>query len=369
MSSICFKEHIKKDGSILAEVQLTRLKHLNVLDLDMILSLKNHLEIWHKRSEVSLIFIHSEGEKAFCAGGDVKQLYEGIQKCKEQNEDPGLFVQNFFENEYATNYLMHTYTKPIVLWGHGIVMGGGLGLFAAASHPIVTESSLFAMPEITIGLFPDVGGSYFLNQMDKGFGLYLALTACRFNATEALFLNLSQLSFKDQDKQKVFDFLLSCSFQGKDNFNKEIKKFQMKEQNIFDQENWLQKYENEIHQLVESKNIHTIYENFQKSLVQDSKWLKNKNNFLNGSPTSAGIICEQLRRGATLSLKEVFQMELVIAMQCARYEDFSEGIRALLIEKTGAPRWKIDVIDKLKDSWIQDHFKGLSGWINPLQNL
>ena len=125
-NKIYFQEHKKKDGSFLAEVRLTNSKNLNVLDLEMILSLKSHLEKWKKDPRISLVFISGEGGKAFCAGGDVKQLYKGIINCEEQSKDPGLFVQPFFENEYKTNYLMHTYPKPIVLWGNGIVMGGGI---------------------------------------------------------------------------------------------------------------------------------------------------------------------------------------------------------------------------------------------------
>ncbi len=368
-NKIFFKEHKRSDGSFLAEVKLNSPKTFNALDVGMIKALKNHLEKWKKDSNISLIFVHGEGEKSFCGGGDVKKLYHGILNCRKKNEDPGLFVQPFFENEYATNYLMHTYPKPIVLWGHGIVMGGGLGLFAASSHPIVTESSLLSMPEIFIGLFPDVGGSYFLNKLEKNLGLYLALTAYRFNGVESLFLKFSQLAFRNSDKQEVFNFLLSLSFQGNEHFNQKIKEFQKNKQISFDQENWLKKYVEEINQLVESKDIQIIYENFKNTKIEDKKWIKNKENFLKGSPSSVGVICEQLRRGENMSLKEVFKMEIVMAMQHARHPDFQEGVRALLIEKTGSPIWNPDNVKKLKDSWIQEHFKQLPGWTNPLDNL
>ncbi len=368
-NKILFKEHKKSDGSFVAEVKLANPKAFNALTSDMILDLKNHLEKWKENPNISLVFIHGEGERAFCAGGDVKQLFYGIVNCRKQNKDPGLFVQSFFENEYRMNYLMHTYPKPIVLWGNGIVMGGGLGLFVAASHSIVTESSLFSMPEISIGLFPDVGGSYFLSQLEKNLGFYLALTACRFNGAEALFLNFSQLAFKDLHKQEVFDFLLSLSFAGKEEFDKKIKDFQEEKSFSLDQENWLKKYRDEIYQLVESKNIQVIYEKFKTTKLEDKKWLKNKETFLKGSPSSGGVICEQLKRGENLSLKEVFKMELIMAMQHARHFDFQEGVRALLIDKTGAPIWNPDHVKKLKNSWIQEHFKSLSGWTNPLDNL
>ena len=368
-NKIFFQEHERQDGSFLAEVKLTNPRSFNALDLDMISALKNHLESWEKNSKISFIFIHGEGEKSFCAGGDVKQLYHGIVNCREKNEDPGLLVQPFFETEYRTNYLMHTYSKPIVLWGHGLVMGGGLGLFAASSHSIVTESSSFCMPEISIGLFPDVGGSYFLNKLEKNLGLYLALTSCRFNGTESLFLKFSQLAFKDSDKEEVFNFLLSFSFKEPEDFDKKIKEFQKKKEISFDQENWFKKYEDQINQTIESKEIQVIYENFKNSKIEDKKWIKNRDNFLKGSPSSAGVICEQLSRGEGMNLKEVFKMEMIMAMQHARHWDFQEGVRALLVEKTGSPAWNPSNIKELKNSWIQEHFTTTPGWANPLDNL
>lgn len=368
-NNILFKEHKRSDGSLLGEIKLNSPKNFNALDLDIVSSLKKQLEQWQNQEDISLVYMHAEGEKAFCAGGNVKKLYHSIADCKKNKTDPGLAAATFFETEYRTNFLMHRYTKPIVLWGQGIVMGGGLGLFAGASHPVVTETSSFAMPEINIGLFPDVGGSYFLNGLPKNIGLYLALTSYRFNATEAQFLNMSNLCFENSSRQKLFDFLLSTSFQNKEEFNTQILNFQKEKGMDLKQENWIKEHQNHINILLESKDIQTIYKNFMDSKIEDAKWIKNKETFLKGSPSSAGIICEQLERGKNMSLKEVLQMELVIAMQCSRHSDFFQGVKAVLIDKTGNPKWNPDHIEKIKDSWIEEHFQPLSGWENPLKNL
>ncbi|MGI9549367.1 MAG: enoyl-CoA hydratase/isomerase family protein [Bdellovibrionales bacterium] len=368
-NKIFFKKHKRTDSSFLAEIKLNHPKGLNVLDKEMIVSLKNQLKKWSEDPAVSLIFIHGEGERAFCAGGDVKQIYFNIHDSKKNNKDPGLEIQDFFQKEYEMNYRMHNYSKPIVLWGHGFVMGGGLGLFMASSHPIVTESSKLSMPEISIGLFPDVGASYFLNQIQKNLGFYLALTGYRFNGTEALFLKVANLIFKDSDKSAVFQFLLNISFSNPRDFTQQIQDFQKSKSIRINQDNWIKNYENEIFKVVESKEIQTIYKNFKDTKIEDKKWLKNKDMFFKGSPTSAGVICEQLLKGEKLSLKEVFKMELVMAIQFARHFDFQEGVRALLVEKTGSPAWKVDSIPQLKKPWIEDHFKSLSGWTNPLDQL
>lgn len=368
-SKIILQTHKRSDGTLMGEVQLNNPKAFNALDLEMVLALKDQLQTWENQEEVSLVYIHGAGGKAFCAGGNVKSLYKAILDCRSNNQDPAVVAQPFFEAEYRMNFLMHNYKKPIVLWGHGIVMGGGLGLFAGASHPIVTEASLLAMPEINIGLFPDVGGSYFLNRLVKNLGMYLALTSHRFNATEAQFLNLSSLLFESSYQKDLWNFLLSVSFKDIDNFDKQIHDFQKGKGLKQTQDNWIKKYQQDIQGLVESKDIQTIYKNFKNSTIQDSKWQKNKETFLKGSPSSAGVICEQLKRGESMSLKEVFQMELAMVLQFTRHFDFVEGVRAVLIDKTNDPKWNPKHFDELKGSWVEEHFQSLSDWNNPLKNL
>ena len=371
--NILFKKHIKPDGSFLGEIQLSRPKKLNALSLDMILSLGERLREWRDDPSVSLIFLHGAGGRGFCAGGDVLSMRAKIQEAKARGEDPGLAVRPFFETEYKTNYMMSRYPKPIVVWGHGIVMGGGLGLFAAASHAVAAESSLFAMPEISIGLFPDVGGSFFLSRLPHGLGWYLGLAACRFNAAEARFLGFCRWVLRDQDKEDLFQFLLSVPVSGssrdslpwESRFGRHLKSFQKKRLPAAGGENWLKARQEEISRLVDSKDILAIYESFKRSRIKDKKWRKNRESFLKGSPSSAGVICEQLRRGESMSLKEAFEMELILACQCARRHDFPEGARALLAEKTGSPVWQPPSVRELTDSWIQGHFEPPPLWQPP----
>ena len=368
MKKVIFKEHPKPDGSFLGEIKLHRPKVLNALDLEMILAIKNQLNKWKENPRLSLVFLHGEGEKAFCAGGDVKGIYSSIVSSRQKKEDPGKAAQPFFENEYRLDYLIHTYPRSVVAWGHGFVMGGGLGLFLGASHKILTESASLSMPEISLGLFPDVGASYLLSRLPWDIGWYLALTGYRLNGREAGFLNLVDFSFKNADKGKIFQTLISASFADKEGLNRVLKNIPP-EDTSSPQENRIEKYKSKIVSLFESKKLKDIYKKLYNSVEEDKIWKKNRQTFFRGSPTSAGIICEQFKRAKRCGLKEVFQGDLVLALNCVRGFDFPEGVKTLLVEKTGLPNWKPSSIEDVEESQIQKYFESPSGWTNPLQNL
>lgn len=356
-------EHKKPDDTILLEIKLNNPKKLNVLNLDIILSLNEQLTRWEKREELSTVFIHSSGDKAFCAGGDVSQMYSKILSSKKENKDTSLAVKPFFKTEYETNYKLYNFPKPVVLWGDGIVMGGGMGLFMSSSHSILTENSLLSMPEISIGFFPDVGASYFLNQVPKGIGLYLALTACRLNAVEAAYLHLSPWAYPHREKQNVFDFLLNTSFKDKDNFEEQFKKYYKEPEFLKEQDNWIKHFEKDIIKTLEYKDIKSFYKNFSSIEKEDKKWEQNRKNFLRGSPSSLALIFEQLKRSKNeKNLKSLFEMELSIALHVARSFDFSEGVRAMLIDKDKKPQWQPSRVEDLDLSKIQNHFKPFESW-------
>ena len=259
---ILFKEHKKSDSTVLLEIQLNNPTKLNALNLEMIQKLNQEIKKWRNREELFAVFIHSAGDRAFCAGGDVAQLYSKIKASQQQGADPALSARSFFHTEYETDYILSQFSQPVVLWGNGIVMGGGMGLFMSSSHPIATESSLFAMPEASIGFFPDVGASYFLTRIPSRLGLYLALTACRFNSRTAQFLNLAQWFFEDKDKQKVFGFLKNNSFKNKADFDIQFKDFYKKPDFLSAQEGWFEKFKPEILKALEFKNLNSFYDYF-----------------------------------------------------------------------------------------------------------
>ena len=343
--SVAFKEHAH-----VGEIRLLAPRTLNVLTLEMIQKIKNQLELWKSNPEIKCVFIHSEGDRAFSAGGDVKSLYFLIKQARENNQDAGEVVNEFFETEYDLDLLLHTYPKPVVAWGHGFIMGGGLGMFLACSHSIVTETSMLSMPEINIGFFPDVGASYFLNKLPNNLGYYLALTAHRLNAKESLDLGMSSYYLPHNKKEICFQQILQIENQ--EELKKKLEELQEKPM----QESWLKKNMQAIEQVVGSKDIQSIYKKFQESNLEDKVWMKNRQTFLQGSPTSASIICEQLKRGKGMTLKQVFEMELKLARNLARNQDFPEGVRALLVDKKDKPTWQPSTIPEVSSASLQKYF-------------
>ncbi|MGK0463502.1 MAG: enoyl-CoA hydratase/carnithine racemase, partial [Candidatus Azotimanducaceae bacterium] len=151
---VLFETRALTDGKQVAVVTLNAPKTLNSLSLEMIDLMLPQLIAWQDDPQIALVLFLSEGDRAFSAGGDIQNLYHDMV---EHPGGPCPYCDAFFEREYRLDYLIQTYSKPTVVWGHGIVMGGGLGVMSACSHRVGTETTRIAMPEITIGLFPDAG--------------------------------------------------------------------------------------------------------------------------------------------------------------------------------------------------------------------
>ena len=357
---ILFTEHKKADGSSLLEVQINNPQKLNVLNQEIIYALNKAVKNWMLREDLSAVFIHSAGERAFSAGGDVVELYHRMLKNKSNPLDP---VKDFFKTEYETDYLLQKIDKPIVLWGNGIVMGGGMGLFMSASHPIATENSLFAMPEVSIGFFPDVGASHFLTRASNNLGLYIALTACRLNAKTLEYLNLNKWFFYHKDKQKVFDFLKHNSFKDKRDFDFQFQSFYKAPDFLARQECWIEKFEKEILQCLAFKNLNSFYDYLSQLDLPDDQWEQNRQNFLKGSPSSLAVIFEQFKRAKReTDLKALFEMETLIAFNISLKPDFKEGVRALLVDKTKDPKWNPSSVHQLGPEEVEQYFTAQEGW-------
>src|SRR5690606_107328 len=163
---------------------LARPRRLNALDLDMCELLLAQLGAWAVDDAVAAVVVAGDGPKGFCAGGDVSRM---AREIRQGGPDACAYGDRFFTVEYQLDYLMHAYAKPLVTWAHGVTMGGGLGLSVAGSNRIVTTGSRIAMPEIHIGLFPDVGGGWFLNRVPGEAGILLALSGVTLNEQDAVF--------------------------------------------------------------------------------------------------------------------------------------------------------------------------------------
>lgn len=369
-SDVLFSELNAQQGKKIGVATLNVEKKLNSLNQNMVHALTEQFTRWAEDDSVACIWLEGAGEKAFCAGGDVRCLRDKIEAVGAQEAIP--FVQGFFENEYRLDYMIHTYPKPIIVWGHGIVMGGGIGLMSGASHRIVTETSRLAMPEITIGLYPDVGGTWFLNHAPGRTGLFLGLTGANINAADAIFVGMADRFVASGQKIELLEKLQQISFNDckQDNSAKihsVLRHLQGKHQMPKSQ---IREHFDLIQQVTDGDDLSEIVGNIL-AIDTDDKWLKKAVATLaSGCPTTAHLVYQQLQRGNKLSLPQVFQMELVMSLQCALHPDFPEGVRALLVDKDGSPKWQHSSVADVPRDWIEQHFQlPWADGSNPLSNM
>lgn len=362
--AILFTEHKSANKNIVLEIQINNPEKLHVLNIDILQQLHKQLNLWEKNKDLRAIFIHATGDRAFCAGGDIVQLYQAILTSKNPSQNPDPLVRNFFKTEYEINHRLFHFPKPVIVWGNGFVIGGGMGLFMSSSHSILTENSLLSMPEISIGFFPDVGASYFLNQIPKNIGLYLALTAYKLNASEAHYLGLSSLALNHSQKTNVFDFLLQADYKDTASFDLLFNKQYPLANFISTQHNWIKTFEKDILQTVKHKDIYSFHKHISHMQKEDKKWEKNRQAFLRASPSSLAIIFEQLNRAKQeqQSFKNSLEMEFCIAMRIACNSDFLEGVRAMLVDKDRNPKWNPASIEDLNITKIQEYFTPEASW-------
>lgn len=356
---VIFIESPTKDGKLVGRATLNAPKSINSLTMEMIQSLAAKLHEWRDRNDIVAVWLEGSGDKGFCAGGDIIKLYEAMQ-----TKNYG-YADSFFENEYSLDLCIHQFSKPIIVWGDGVVMGGGMGLMQGAKFRIVTERTMIAMPEITIGLYPDVGASYFLQKCPKPLGLFEALTGARLNATDALKMNFADYYIPSAHKDDLFAAILALHFKPSDSQNMMVLTDLLMNQSL--------KYSEQMPESQIDKHLPWIEDAFSHNKLNeidaairlhhtDDKWLsRSLSSYLNGSPTSAKLTIEQLRRSREWSLDEAFRRELAISANFARSHDFCEGVRALLIDRDNKPAWNKKSINEVSIPEIAAYFEMPTG--------
>ncbi len=355
---VLFREVAAANGRRIGFAQLNAEKSLNALSLDMIRLLDPQLRRWADDPAIACVVLHGAGEKALCAGGDVRSLRKAIVEYQGAPPNPGALA--FFSEEYRLDHRIHTYPKPVLVWGGGIVMGGGLGLLAGASHRVVTETSRIAMPEIGIGLFPDVGGSWFLRRMPGAMGLFVALTGVPLNAHDALEAGLANHFLRAADRDSLFEELLTLDWQDSSAGNRLLLSRLLnghsgKAAELLPESN-LRKQAAAIESLCVGNSLAGVVQRIATYAGEDAWIRRGAATLAAGSPTTMALVWELRRRAATLSLAEVFRLELIVALQCCAHPDFAEGVRALLIDKDNKPQWQPATLDAVTPAWIDAHF-------------
>jgi len=375
--SLIFETLATADGHRIGRVTLDAPRSLNALTLEMIDGLQSRLDAWAADTSIVAIWLEGAGDKAFCAGGDVVALHRAIvdgqaghvpDAAEHRNDES--FVARYFSHEYRLDHTLHGYPKPVIAWGDGIVMGGGLGLMAGASHRVVTPPSMLAMPEITIGLYPDVAASWFLNRCPGRSGLFLGLTGARLNASDALFVGLADRLIDDTRREAVIDDLRLADWREPARAVGHVLRQHAAASRERAPSPEMQPRLDTLDSLTDADDDATLIRRVIDAASDDDPWIaRAAKNLAAGSPLSARLILRQLSRCRRLSLAEVLREELNLSLACAARGDLAEGVRALLIDKDRNPRWQ-HVHGEVPDADIQACF--VSPWdcdSHPLRDL
>jgi len=344
-------------------VTLDRPAALNALSFAMIQALARQLRAWADDPQVRAVLVRGAGGKAFCAGGDIRALYDSFKAGQTGHA-------LFFAEEYKLDYFIHRYPKPYIALMDGVVMGGGMGISQGATFRVVTERTRLAMPEVGIGLFPDVGASYFLSRLPGALGLYLGLTGVQIRAADILYCGLADW-FIDAEQLAAFDAALDDRPSTADRRR--------------DLTGLLQRLgsktlpECPLAQLRPAIDVHFACDSVAAIIAslgserrpEYLKWAADTLATLGKrSPTMLCVTHEQLRRGASMRLADCFRMELGMVYECFAQGDFVEGIRALIVDKDNRPQWNPPTLDEVQKESVARFFA--PRWVlqdHPLREL
>ncbi|WP_296298346.1 enoyl-CoA hydratase/isomerase family protein [Rheinheimera sp.] len=368
---VLFSTIAADNGKLIGVATLNSEKSLNALSLPMVEMLLPQMQAWKEDNNIAMVLLQGAGDKAFCAGGDIRDLYHSMKN------EPGSYqhyVQDFFTKEYSLDYLIHTFDKPVLVWGNGIVMGGGLGLMAGASHRIVTVTSRIAMPEMAIGLYPDVGGSWFLNRMPKGCGLFLGLTGASINAADAKLIDLADHFIPHEQKTQVIEQLktirwgntVALNHQKLSDVLHNIEELYRNQQPA----SQIRLHQAAIAELDGQPDLASAMQAILEIKGEDSWLAKAKASLQYGSPITAHIVYRLLQLGQSKILADSFRLELGLSVQCGKLGEFTEGVRALLIDKDQKPQWLYPDVAAVPQAVIDELFR--SPWPDnehPLREL
>jgi enoyl-CoA hydratase len=302
-------------------IMLNRPKALNALTHDMCLKMKAQLDAWATDTAVKAVVIRGNGDRAFCAGGDIRALYES-GKAKTP------YALEFYRDEYILNATIKHYPKPYIALIHGIDMGGGVGVSVNGSHRIAGETMTFAMPETGIGLFPDVGGSYFLPRCPGQIGMYLALTGARLKTTDALYAGIAT-HFVQRANWDTLIERLAGSAAPSDALN-----------SLADTvpDTYLAEHRKTIDTIFALESVEAIIAALD---AEEEDWTDDTAKTLRTkSPTSLKVAFRQIREGAKLEFDDCMKMEYRMVNRIVAGHDFYEGVRAVIIDKDNVPKWQ-----------------------------
>lgn len=331
----------------IAIVRMNRPKALNALTHEMVVAFDAKLKAWTGDAAVRALVISGEGGRAFCAGGDIRKLYD-------EGRAGGRYPYDFYRDEYVLNARIKRFPKPYIAFLDGITMGGGVGVSVHGSHRIATENTLFAMPETGIGLFPDVGGSHFLSRCPGEVGLYLALTGERLKAADAIAAGVCTGFVSATKRDELLAALKAADWSGD-------------AMGVVDRviaglggdagAATLPAHRAVIDRCFAGDSVEAVL----AALDADGSEFARKQaaTIRTKSPTSLKLTFRQIREGARRSMDECMRMEWRMVNRVIKGHDFYEGTRAVVVDKDQKPKWKPASLAEVSDADIDAYFAPL----------
>jgi enoyl-CoA hydratase/carnithine racemase len=347
----------------IATVTLNRPSALNALTKDMVLELHALLRDWSSLPEVKAVLVRGAGEKAFCAGGDVRALYESFNTG-------GTLHNEFFIVEYELDFYIHNYPKPFISLMNGITMGGGMGVAQGAQFRVATDNTRIAMPEVGIGLIPDVGASYFLSRLPGALGPYLALTGNQVRAADALYAGLADFCLSADALPRLNQALQQVRWT--QDPRADVMKVLVSLGTTQLPSAPLAAVRTAIDRHFSQANAVGVLQSLRSETSPEySAWAQQTlATIVTRSPLTVAVALRQLQRGKTLTLAECLRMELGLVQHCFADGDFINGVRALIIDKDNNPRWRHEnaaaVLESEKDAFFSSPWSEAS---HPLADL
>lgn len=335
----------------IGHLTLNRPSGLNALTLEMVRRLQQHLDAWAKDPNVVAVVLRGAGEKAFCAGGDIRSLYDSYK-----NNDT--LHTAFFEEEYTLDLTLHHYAKPVLAVMDGYVLGGGMGLAQGADFRVVTERSRLAMPEVAIGYFPDVGASHFLSKIPGQVGTYLGVSGVQIGASDALYCGLADW-YTDSARLSELDKQLDAlTWQQSPQQELEAVMASIAVNTLPDAP--LATLRPLIDDVFSHDSVTTIVARLQDVATHEHRqWATDTVNLLHTrSPLGMAVTLEMLRRSRALNLnlEQCFALELHLDRQWFDRGDLIEGVRALIIDKDKNPHWNPPTLNELDPAQVASFF-------------
>jgi enoyl-CoA hydratase len=331
-------------------VTLNRPHALNALSLDMCRAVHQGLARWQADPDVQAVLIKGAGERAFCAGGDIRWLHELL---RAQGVEPALA---FYALEYQMNARLHHFTKPYVALLDGITMGGGVGVSVHGSHRVVTERTVFAMPETGIGFFPDVGATYVLPRLRGALGMYLGLTGARLDAANCVWARIGSCHVPAERLEALQDALVRADLRADAHATVD---------------RLLARFEEDpgpASLAADIERIDSCYGRGDLGAVlkalgnEATGWGERQLEQLSfKSPTSLAVTFRQLQEGAALEFDQAMRLEYRLVPRFLAGHDFREGIRALIIDKDGRPEWRPRRLEDVSAAQVDAYFQPLLG--------